>query len=94
MSKPHGHVFNAALDCSSCGVSYRHKETPCVVAPQKLVHAAARRRRKEAHAVSSPFSPEEIEAIERALGRKLKRQPTDRVAFPDCDTRPRQSPLH
>lgn len=79
MSKPHGHVFNAALVCSSCGVPYRHKETPCVPAPQKLAHAAARRRRREAHAVADPFSPEEIEVIERVLGRKLTRHAANPV---------------
>ena len=79
MSKPHGHVFNAALVCSSCGVSYRHKEEACVPAPQKHVHVAARLRRKEARAVANPFSPEEIEAIERALGRRLKRHTANHV---------------
>jgi len=73
VSKPHGHVFNAALVCYSCGISYEHKAAPCVPPPQKLVQAAARLRRREAHAVANPFSPEEIEAIERALGRTLKR---------------------
>ena len=79
VSKPHGHVFNADLVCSSCGVSYRHKEAPCVPAPQKLTHAAARLRRREAHAVANPFSLEEIKAIERALGRRLKRHTANRV---------------
>ena len=79
VSKPHGHVFNADLVCSSCGVPYRHKEAPCVPAPQKIAHAAARLRRREAHAVANPFSLEEIEAIERALGRKLNRQPANHV---------------
>jgi hypothetical protein len=53
VSRLHGHAFNAALVCSSCSVSGRHEEAPCVPARQKLVDAAARLRRREAHAVSA-----------------------------------------
>ncbi len=73
MARPHGHSFDADLVCSSCGVSYRERDAACKGRPRPRARPAAGGGRRARRDEGGFFTPEEIAAIERVLGKPLMR---------------------